>query len=620
MATPLKSTTVLFEDHFSTDGRLNGASWDFNHWQATNNPSWLGLTQMRQELPDAQNGMARIRLDTWLDGNGFKGSEAITKEAWDLSGGSVAFEGKFKFDSTQGGMIAGFFTFQKFPMGADRDIHDEIDYEIITTNPAKISTNVFAQETLKQTAHPLSISIPNGTTDWHTYRMEWTPSYVRWFVDGIEIRTETNHVPSTAQQLHLNLWGVPTNWGPSDGDKNGPPVGDPSFVPATNAGDNKSYFFDVDYVKVERVATLMGDSADNILTGTTDDDGIDGGAGNDTILGDAGNDALAGGLGNDVIDGGAGDDSLIGGDDFNSLTGGVGHDKFYMGPGSNTAYDTLADLAGDTFFDFGGDDTIAIRGAWVDRSDLGVTKGAGATTLQVGESSFELVGDFSGGDFMVVAHGTGEDASSNVTFVPFLPTLAEGKAVDSALINGIANQPFLTGNGTADFSVFLKSAASTFANTLGAYKIAADGTIHDVQVLFDNTLNVASGAGNVDLGTPADGERIAFFLIQNGYSKFGVLPDNLSFVAPGSQDPADIGTGADPVLHSATLGDLTGATIFHTMSTLNPNDAVQMLSGVASGGQELLIGFEDLPTVSGDNDFQDVVIGIHINNDGLLFV
>ena len=30
-------------------------------------------------------------------------------------------------------MIAGFFTFQKFPPGADRDIHDEIDTEILTT-------------------------------------------------------------------------------------------------------------------------------------------------------------------------------------------------------------------------------------------------------------------------------------------------------------------------------------------------------------------------------------------------------------------------------------------------------------------------------------------------------
>ncbi|TAJ88341.1 family 16 glycosylhydrolase [Reyranella sp.] len=619
MATPLKSTTVLFEDHFSTDGKLNAASWDYNHWQATNNPSWLGLTQMRQELPDAQNGVARIRLDTWLDGNGFKGSEAITKEAWDLSGGSVAFEGKFKFDSTQGGMIAGFFTFQQFPMGADRDIHDEIDYEIITSNPAKISTNVFAHETLKETAHPLSIAIPDGTTVWHTYRMEWTASYVRWFVDGKEIRTETNHVPTTAQQLHLNLWGVPKNWGPSDGDKNGPPVGDPTFLPATSAAENKSYFFDVDYVKVERVATLMGDGADNVLNGTADNDGIEGGAGNDTLFGDAGDDTLAGGQGNDVIDGGTGNDSLIGGEGFNILTGGVGSDRFYMGPGSNTARDTLADLAGDTFFDFGTDDAIAIQGTLVDRSDLAVTNGAEATTLQVGGSSFELAGDYSGGDFMIVARGTGADASSSVTFVPFLPSLAEGKAVNPTLVNGIANEPFLSGDGSVDFSVSLKSAASTFANTLGAYKIAADGTIRDVQVLFDNTLNVAAGAREVDLGTPAAGERIAFFLIQNGFAKLGTLPDNLSFVAPGTMDPADIRTGADPVLHSATLGDLAGATIFHSMSTLNPNDAMQVLSGVAAGGQELFVGFEDLPTATGDNDFQDVVISIHASSAGLLF-
>ena len=169
MAKPLKPTKVLFEDHFSTDGKLNSKSWDFNHWTEKNNPSYLGLTQMRQELPDSQGGMARIKLDTWLDGKAFKGSEAITKQAWDLTGGNVAFEGKFKFDSTQGGMIAGFFTYQKFPPGADRDIHDEIDYEIITSNPAKISTNVFAQETLKKTAHPLSIAIPDGTTqvDFH---------------------------------------------------------------------------------------------------------------------------------------------------------------------------------------------------------------------------------------------------------------------------------------------------------------------------------------------------------------------------------------------------------------------------------------------------------------------
>src|SRR5258708_6091334 len=116
------TTTILFQDDFSTDGPLNSAFWDYNHWQQQNNPSFLGLTQMRQSLPFAQNGMARIQLDTWLDGKAFSGSEAITKQAFALpgNGGGIAFEGNFKFEGTQCGMIAGFFTYQQFPQGADR--------------------------------------------------------------------------------------------------------------------------------------------------------------------------------------------------------------------------------------------------------------------------------------------------------------------------------------------------------------------------------------------------------------------------------------------------------------------------------------------------------------------
>ena len=44
---------------------------------------------------------------------------------------------------------------------------------------------------------------------------------------------------------------------------------------------------------------------------------------------------------------------------------------------------------------------------------------------------------------------------------------------------------------------------------------------------------------------------------------------------------------------------------------------MQVLSGVAPGGRELLIGFEDLPSATGDNDFQDVVIRIHTNHDDI---
>jgi hypothetical protein len=44
------------------------------------------------------------------------------------------------------------------------------------------------------------------------------------------------------------------------------------------------------------------------------------------------------------------------------------------------------------------------------------------------------------------------------------------------------------------------------------------------------------------------------------------------------------------------------------------------VGGVAPGGKDLLIAFEDLPTGAGDNDFQDVVIGVRTNHDGLFFV
>ena len=65
---------------------------------------------------------------------------------------------------------------------------------------------------------------------------------------------------------------------------------------------------------------------------------------------------------------------------------------------------------------------------------------------------------------------------------------------------------------------------------------------------------------------------------------------------------------------------LTGATIFHSFQTLNPGDAIQVLSGVGQGGRELLIGFEDLPSTTGDNDFQDVVIGLRVNTDDYFLV
>ena len=331
-----------------------------------------------------------------------------------------------------------------------------------------------------------------------------------------------------------------------------------------------------------------------------------GGEGNDTITASDVASTLSGGDGNDRLYGGAGNDVL---------TGGADPDTFDPGGGINILRDILSNMNGDTVFNFGQSTTIDIEDMMVGRAHLGVAYFGGDTTLSVGSTQILLEGIFDNGDFMVVARGQGDAARTMVTFEPFLPDLFEGVRVNTEAINGVVNQPFMTGDGTVRFTLKFEAAVSTFANSLGIYKVAADGTVFDAHILFSDTHNVS--APTVDLGAPADGVRIGFFLIQNGFGAYGSLPDNLSFVTPGIGSPANLNAGIPVTLVSGTLGALTSAEIFHSFATLNPSDANQVLSGVATGGKDLLIGFEDLPTAAGDNDFQDVVIRIHTNNDDI---
>lgn len=335
---------------------------------------------------------------------------------------------------------------------------------------------------------------------------------------------------------------------------------------------------------------------------------LDGRGGNDTLLGGAGSDLLLGGFGIDVLDGGAGNDVLIGGAD---------PDVIDPGDGLNIVRDILANMDGDNIFDFGQGTTIDVVGSLIGRNHLTIQHFDGDTTLDLGDTEILLEGAYGGGDFMVVARGAGASAHTQVTFEPFLPQLFEGVRVDTDEINGVANQPFLTGDGAVRFTLSLQAAISTFNNTLGTYRVAADGSIRDVHLLFANTHN--PGTTTVDLGTPGNGEQIGFFLVQRGFDQFGALPDNLAFVGPGG-GAGNISAGASLLLSSATLGTLFGAGIFHSLQALNPGSAMQVLSGVTPGGRELQIGFEDVANGTGDNDFQDVVIAVRANADNVFIL
>lgn len=345
-----------------------------------------------------------------------------------------------------------------------------------------------------------------------------------------------------------------------------------------------------------------------IAFGTVIETGI-GGAGDDTIWASDVASRLFGGAGGDTLHGGAGDDVLSGGADPDTIDG---------GGGLNVLRDGLADMNGDTVFHFGQSTTIEVQDALIGRNHLTVVFDDSNTTLGLGDTRILLAGIFDGGDFMAVARSNGSGPHTDISFETWLPRLFEGVAVEAEAINGIANMPFLTGDSVVRFSATLEAAISAFANTLGWYRVATDGTIFGVDVLYADTLD--PGALTVSLGAPGSGEKIGFFLVQNGFGQFGNLPDDLSFVTQGSLAPADLDAGLPLFLQSASLGVLTGATVFHSFATLNVGDAIQVLSGVAPGGRALEIGFEDVALGTGDNDFQDVVLSVFTDRNDVFWM
>ncbi len=315
------------------------------------------------------------------------------------------------------------------------------------------------------------------------------------------------------------------------------------------------------------------------------------GSGNDRLIGNDADNSLMAGAGTDSIDGGLGDDTI---------SGGAGADIITFGGGRDLLRDTLADLDGDTVLDFGFGHAVRILGAQATIDAFTVTTDVGGFSVGLGGSTFDLRGDVSGGDLVAAARGVGEDGYTHLAFVPYLPTLSEKVAVSTAAINGIADDTLLTGDGLVSFTVTLDSAVTAYRDMIGSYRIAADGTITDVSLLFDDVLDGTAIGTTRDLGTPGASESIGFFLIQDGRSAYETLADDLAFRWDGGS--------ASWILTSTSQGDLTEAAIFHSVAGFNPDGSTQVLSGIQIGSQELWIGFEDLTGPISDNDFQDVVL------------
>jgi len=137
----------------------------------------------------------------------FKGAEYRTKLAYTYG----RFEARIK-SAYREGMLSSFFTY--YDEGGGIGNWNEIDIEIMGRYFDNVQFNTITPNQTNHVAHKPMQTSPHQ--DYHTYAFEWTPEYVAWFIDGVEVLKQTGaHIQTLTlpQKIMMNIWNPAfENW------------------------------------------------------------------------------------------------------------------------------------------------------------------------------------------------------------------------------------------------------------------------------------------------------------------------------------------------------------------------------------------------------------------------
>ncbi len=243
--------------------------------------AFAGRTQFRFVLPSeniaagvagsTDGKVAVLNLDTFdsitsTPGSTFLGTDLISKQNF-ARGGGLRMTTRMRIDAStaaQGGIVAAPFLFDVSRESSPGTlVRDEIDHELLTNEsvggtPHRTFTNVWNDGPFVGPGSggtPQFINNPSGfdITQFHDYRTDWTPSSVKYYIDGTLVRTESSVVPDDPMRAHVNFW-VP--------DAGFVDAYDGTFLAAATAGANTNFKLELDRLEIERFNTT---SSANLL-------------------------------------------------------------------------------------------------------------------------------------------------------------------------------------------------------------------------------------------------------------------------------------------------------------------------------------------------------------------
>lgn len=158
----------------------------------------------RADHLEFSGGTMALRLDDAGCPSGCSGKTYASAEyATQRNYGYGRVEGRIKA-AKGSGLVASLFTYSGSGTGTP---NDEIDIEILGKDTTKLETNYFTKGI---GGHSTVIDLGfDAASDFHNYAFEWSPTSIRWYVDGRLVHTENGSrgpLPAKPGKIMVNLW------------------------------------------------------------------------------------------------------------------------------------------------------------------------------------------------------------------------------------------------------------------------------------------------------------------------------------------------------------------------------------------------------------------------------
>lgn len=218
-------TTVLWADEFDYSGKPDPAKWSYEiggHGWGNNELEYYSDDEKNAHV---ENGVLTIKaIKEPIEGKDYSSARLLTKNKGDFLYGR--FEIKAKLPTGKGTwpaiwMLPTDFAYGSWPKSGEIDIMEHVGYD---QDRVHVTVHTEAYNHKINTQVGKNIVVENASTAFHLYRIDWTPGYIRGFIDDVQMFEFLNDGKKSSaswpfdKRFHLLLnLAVGGDWGGAQG-------------------------------------------------------------------------------------------------------------------------------------------------------------------------------------------------------------------------------------------------------------------------------------------------------------------------------------------------------------------------------------------------------------------